>query len=140
MKSFLDNKTFWKNVKPFFSEKGSIGQKISLVDQNKIISEPAQLAEHFRVFFENAVTNLDLANNDILLNLNCVGESDCPIDIITAQFASHPSILKIKEKMTHNTNIFSFHEVNEIEIKAEIGKLNSKKATPTFQVTSRNTQ
>ena len=130
LKSFLDNKKFWKNVKPFFSEKGSIGQKISLVEQNKIISEPAHLAEHFRVFFENAVKNLDLANNDILLNLNCVGESDCPIDIITAQFASHPSILKIKEKMTHNTNIFSFHEVNEIEIKAEIGKLNSKKATP----------
>ena len=54
LKSFLDNKTFWKNVKPFFSEKGSIGQKISLVDQNKIISEPAHLAEHIRVFFENS--------------------------------------------------------------------------------------
>jgi len=33
-------------VKPFFSEKGSIRLKISLVDKNEIISDSAEIAEH----------------------------------------------------------------------------------------------
>ena len=128
LKIFLENKTFWKNVKPFFSEKGSIRHKISLVDKNEIISDSAKIAEHFKNFFENAVKNLDLPVNDILLNLD-VSESD-PIDIITEQYASHPSILKIKEKIPSNSNIFSFHEVDQAVIKNEIKNLDSKKATP----------
>ena len=128
LKSFLENKTFWKNVKPFFSEKGSIRHKISLVDKNEIISDSAKIAEHFKNFFENAVKNLDLPVNDILLNLD-VSETD-PIDIITEQYASHPSILKIKEKIPSNSNIFSFHEVDQAVIKNEIKNLDSNKATP----------
>ena len=44
LKSFLDNKNFWKNIKPFFSEKGTVGQKISLVNGGKIISDSSSLA------------------------------------------------------------------------------------------------
>ena len=83
LKSFLENKKFWKNVKPFFSEKGSIRHKLSLVDKNEIISDSAEIAEHFKNFFENAVKNLDLPKNDILLNLNVSSELVDPIDIIT---------------------------------------------------------
>ena len=73
---------------------------------------------------------MDLPKNDILLNLNVSSELVDPIDIITEQYASHPSILKIKEKMPINSNIFSFHEVDQVVIKNEIKNLNSKKATP----------
>ena len=99
-----------------------------MVDKNEIISNSAKIAEHFKNFFENAVKNLDLPVNDILLNLD-VSETD-PIDIITEQYASHPSILKIKEKIPSNSNIFSFHEVDQAVIKNEIKNLNSNKATP----------
>lgn len=86
LKSFLDNKKFWKNVKPFFSNKGSYGQKITIVDNNEIISEAAQITEHFKTFFERAVDNLDLPKNNDLLNLNVRGDLSCPIDIITERY------------------------------------------------------
>ena len=129
LKSFLDNKNFWKNVKPFFSEKGSVGQKISIVDGNNIISDSALLAEHFKTFFKQAVDNLDLPSNNDILNLNIRGDLHCPIDIITAKFASHPSILKIRENMTRHPSTFSFHQVGLTSIKKTISQLNNKKAT-----------
>ena len=34
-----DNKTFWKNIQPFFSEKRKVGNKIILVQESQIISD-----------------------------------------------------------------------------------------------------
>ena len=50
LKSFMDNNKFWKTVKPFFSDKGSFGQKITLVDGKDIVSDENQIAEHFKTF------------------------------------------------------------------------------------------
>ena len=38
MKNITDNKLFWKTVKPFFTDKGSTRSKITLVDDQNIIS------------------------------------------------------------------------------------------------------
>ena len=37
LKNITDNKLFWKTVKPFLSDKGSKGSKITLIDDNKNI-------------------------------------------------------------------------------------------------------
>ena len=34
-KKVTDNKIFWKNIQPLFSENGKIRNKIALVDENK---------------------------------------------------------------------------------------------------------
>ena len=128
LKSFLDNKNFWKNIKPFFSEKGTVGQKISLVNGGKIISDSSSLAEHFKTFFKSAVDNLDLPSNSDILNLDIRGDLSCPIDIINSKYSCHPSILKIRENMAQNPRNFRFHEVDLTSVKKEIGKLNNKKA------------
>ena len=95
IKSFLDNKKFWKNVKPFFSDKSFSTQKISLIDQNNVISDEKKVAEHFHNFFEKAVSSLDLYTNSDLLGNVIINQIDSSIDIIISKFRYHPSVLKI---------------------------------------------
>ena len=51
VKDVADNKLFWKNVKPYFSDKGSNSTKITLVEKDIIITDEKQIAnimnEHF---------------------------------------------------------------------------------------------
>ena len=46
-----DNKLFWKTVKPFLSEKGTLSAKITLVESGEIISEDKIISETFNTFF-----------------------------------------------------------------------------------------
>ena len=127
-KILSDNKNFWKQIKKFFSDKGACGQKITLVDQNNILSDELEIAEHFKTFFENAVKSLNLPKNTELLNLNLISGIDNPIDIILHKFQSHPSILKIKQKVDANIS-FSFSEIEQNLVKQEVGRLKSNKAS-----------
>ena len=128
LNEITDNKKFWRTLKPFFSEKGKKQQKITLVKDNDIISEDAQVAETLNSFFENAVKSLNIKENEYLINPT--GNKDNPIDNAIEKFESHPSILKIKEMVTPVT--FSFSEVMLSEVEQELQHLNPKKAN-TFQ-------
>ena len=48
--SVTDNKTFWKNVKPLFSDKQSATENIVLVENNHVISEDKKVAQCFGCF------------------------------------------------------------------------------------------
>ena len=51
----VDNKTFWKNIQPLFSQKRKIANKVTLVDkEDKIISEDSLVLEEINFFFQNA--------------------------------------------------------------------------------------
>ena len=97
MRDFLDNKKFWKNVKPLYSDKGGSGQNITLVNGKEIISNDKEVAETLNSFFRYAVKSLDLNINADLLNNVSTNVSYDPIDHIIEEFAAHPSILKINE-------------------------------------------
>ena len=56
-------------------------------------------------FFRDAVSSLDIPTNIDLLNPINRNIQD-PIDAIIWKFSSHPSILKIREKVTPNTFYF----------------------------------
>jgi hypothetical protein len=43
---------FWKTIKPFFSKKGSSGEKIVLNESDKIVNDQKEVANHFNNFFE----------------------------------------------------------------------------------------
>ena len=49
VKDVADNKLFWKNVKPYFSDKGSNPTRITLVEKDKIITDEKQI-QHLVVF------------------------------------------------------------------------------------------
>ena len=46
-----DNKKFWDTVKPCFSEKNTSSKRITLVEQDNIITDEKPLAEMFNAFF-----------------------------------------------------------------------------------------
>ena len=53
--SNINNRHFWKTVKPFLSDKGTHSSKINLVNNDEVISDDAVLAETFSKFYEGAV-------------------------------------------------------------------------------------
>ena len=114
-----DNKTFWKQVKPFFSEKTPMNRDITLIEDDKIISESSKCAEIMNNFFTNAVNELGIDRNihvNHAINLN--------VSVVKAvlMYENHPSILKINEfGYLHNElgylhNNFSFHHISEESI------------------------
>ena len=61
IKKAVDNKCFQQTVKPFFSDKNRIKNKIALIeDKTKIVSGNNLVGETFNKFFANIVPSLDL--------------------------------------------------------------------------------
>ena len=68
-----ENKTFWKTLKPFLTDKVKTKSKITLIEKKykdsstepseEIISDEEKVAEIFNNFFINIVPNLKIPNN-----------------------------------------------------------------------------
>ena len=102
-----------------------------LVDGDQIISDDAEVAQHFNDFFKNSVNTLDITENRFLItetskDLNGVSEA-------IAKFENHPSIVCIKENVKID-NRFSFSEVNLDDIQEEIKLLSNKKAGTSLNI------
>ena len=57
-KNVIDNKKFWKTVKPFLLDKTVNSSSITLVENYEILREETITTETFNTFFTNIVTNL----------------------------------------------------------------------------------
>ena len=64
LKNVTDNKKFWKTVKPFLSDKVTTFPQITLVENDKIISDESKVANSFSNFFENAVHSLGIKTKE----------------------------------------------------------------------------
>ena len=121
---FTDNKTFWKCVKPLFSDKQKYSNKeIMLMEGNTLISNDKEVAETMNTYFIESVENLDIIPYicEITHDTKTVSE-------IIKKFENHPSVLKIKEYVNTEEK-FSFTEVTSDEFQCEINQLDIKKAT-----------
>ena len=126
LRIFDDNKTFWKNIKPLFSNKQHILQKnITLVEKDEITSNDKEVAEKLNIFFTEAVKNLEInpyiecgQNNEIVVNKDDSNDIDS-IDKIILEYNKHPSILKIKEEVKVE-NKFKFADSTPYSIQNEI--------------------
>ena len=126
-KQILDNKRFWKTVKPLFSEKHINGKKITLLEGDKIISEDREVAEILNTFFSNIIDNLELKKDDKILYDTEHNMSD-HISTIIEKFKSHPSVLKINE-LNEDNAVFHFDTISEETLLNIIATLDKKKAT-----------
>ena len=126
IKKFNDNKTFWKTIKPFFSDKQKDFQKdFILIDNDEIISNDKLVAEKMNNYFMDVIDSLDI---EPFIKID-EGESNSnSIEDIIDMYSNHPSILKIKEHITINEK-FSFKETTKNEIQDNIKLLNTKKIT-----------
>ena len=125
LKLLTENKLFWKTIKPLFSDKHNICRKITLIDDEEIISNDVKVAKIMNDFFSDAVAKLDIEGyqTDFLPNV----EDNNIINMIN-KFKNHPSIIKIKEKVEINET-FSFSRCSVDNIEREIDKLNINKPT-----------
>ena len=57
-KDIVDNKQFWRTVKPWFSDKTKSNEKITLVEDETVITQDEKNAELLNLFYSIAVKNL----------------------------------------------------------------------------------
>ena len=125
MKLLNDNKTFWKLVKPLFSEKHFCSSKIMLVEDGEIISDDIDVARKFNDYFSNVVKDLNIEGYKIDYSFN--SELDHISNVID-KFKNHPSIQKIKENVKIQSK-FHFENVNTLVIEKHISSLDKRKPT-----------
>ena len=66
---------FWKTIKPMFSKKCTMKEKITLVRNDEIISDCQPVAKLFNKFFANIVKELNLViDNEFLVNADHIGD------------------------------------------------------------------
>ena len=63
-KKIVDNKTFWKTIKPNFTDKGINNDNITLAENEETVSDNKKLSETLNNFFSEVVTNLNLSQYD----------------------------------------------------------------------------
>ena len=131
--SICDNKSFWRTVKPLFSENAASTDNITLVENEVIVNDDATISEIFNDFFSNAVKNLNIEPYETFSfdkYFICADENnDDFIYSAIKKYENHPSILKIKEVSSEN-NQFSFKPIALKAVITEISNLSESKACP----------
>ena len=122
-----DNKTFWKVIKPFFTNKSTFGRNIKFIEKEEILKDDTKIAEELNLFFSHAVKSLNIAEDTYIRNRVSDNLKD-PVTRAIEKFKTDPSVLIIKVKIFQG-NKYSFIEVSQSEVEKEIKNLNVKKAT-----------
>ena len=120
-----DNRVFWKIVKPKISDKVKIGSKITLVEDDKILSPDADIAKTFNEYFIN-IPILKIPNNQSFFTQTRSLEENTILGI-TERYKDHPSINLIKSKNSCLANTFSFTPDSVEEVKRAIESHDPKK-------------
>ena len=130
-KKVSDNKTFWKTVKPFFTNKGVNHDRILLVEENETISDNDEISEKLNNFFADIVKNFNIPQyEDHLVNTD---NSDDPILRAKEKSKNHESIQLIKCHYDNKNNTFCFSNITHTEVEKEL-KLDSSKSSPNSDI------
>ena len=122
-----NTKTFWKSVKPHFTNKGSDSKKIILVEKDEITTDNAKIADIMNDYFINITKELNIPPPISNIKEQRVDTGIDSIDMISHVYREHPSIIKIRHKVDH-TSKFSFIKIEQEQLEKEILVLNIKKA------------
>ena len=90
-KSVIANKSFWKTVKPFLSDKTHGNDKIHLIENDELLKTDLETAEVFNEFFSNIVQNLNIPrfeNDEPIVN----NISDPTLKAIL-KYRKHPGVI-----------------------------------------------
>lgn len=112
------NKDFWKACKPFFSQKVSpLDEKVSLIENDVLISNDQSIAHTFNHYFVNVAANL--------FKTRCTSEAISISEIIVS-YADHPSVRRIKSRFPPDN--FEFPHIEPLEVFKVISGLDSFKS------------
>ena len=124
-KFISDNKKFWMQVKPFFSDKTPPNSKIILVEGEEIISDSSKCAELMNNFFRDAAINLDI-DRELHTGIVPDGIND-PVTKAIEKYKCHPNIIKIEEQ-GFMLITFNFLPISILDMHNEICNLDTSKA------------
>ena len=122
----VDNRKFWKKVKPFISDKHNTHSKITLIENENIIDNTTELCEMFANFFANIVPNLKIEEWKSKNNLNTTEVVDFTEKSIE-RYKNHPSIQAIQNNPKNKAK-FILKPVTILEVFGAIKTLDSSKA------------
>ena len=120
----VDNKNFWKVVKPFNEKSSGVSNEVVLLEKDKILRGDTEVAKEFHSYINSTVSSLGITENEYTIQENI--SSSEPVDKTIIKFI-YPSILLIKSKI-NKTNSFSLTEIETDDVDKEICSLNSKKS------------
>ena len=85
-----DNKKFWKTVTPFLSDKVLSTERVTLIENDKIINNDSETANIMNTFFSDITINFNIPEYH-----DCEGISGNISDLILkaiVKYRNHPSI------------------------------------------------
>ena len=91
----IDNKKFWKTVKPVLSDNSVSREKINLTENEKALTSESEKAEALNNFFPNIVKKLEIpkfdSNDSVTENIND------PVFKAILKYKNHPSIFGMQK-------------------------------------------
>ena len=126
--SVLDNRKFWQNVTPLFSNKVKAKTTIKLIENGETIDNEIKIAKIFNEYFVNTVKNLGILieKESATFTENNLSE----VEIALNKYKNHPSINAITKRMKNLSKItFSFNFISHDDVVKQLNTLKSKKAS-----------
>ena len=105
VKCITENKLFWKTVELSFTDNTLTDERITLAENNKVVSEKSELLEIFSKYFGNIVQKLGI---DGLTNISSDNDT---VTRAAEKYQNLPS-LKVIRGNTDSTNNLSFDLIN----------------------------
>ena len=108
-----DNEKFWGVVKPLLSNKVVYNERITLVEDDKIIENDKNTASILNEFFSNIITTLGIPQyNETEPVSHNIGD---PLMKAIMKYRFHPSIVAIKKNCSSSLS-FSFSQVDRMKL------------------------
>ena len=60
----IDNKLFWKTIKPYFSNKAVNNENMTLIENDEIVTNEKEISEIFNKYFIHVVASLEITKKD----------------------------------------------------------------------------
>ena len=133
MKFVKDNKLF-RTIKNF-GNKIESKEKITLAENDEIISSDIEVAKTFKNFFSSIINNLNIQRDETHLSKTTQGN---PLFACFEKSSTHLSIISIQKCMETNSNKFSLSMKKERNFFTEIQNLNSRKASQQNDIPVKN--
>ena len=125
-KNVIDNRKFWKTVKPMLSNKFVNNEKITLVDNEKIITNDKEIAKVLNDFFSNIIKTLNIPKKDHTDSI--VENVRDPTLKAILKYRKHLSILIIKGRIK-SSPVFTFNHITKEDVIKEIKNLDVSEAS-----------
>ena len=128
----VENKTFWKVIKPFITNKNGLSNNnITIIQNNSIITDDKELTSLFNDHYINIVEKTTGVKPFCLSDGNFNNKDELICDIIS-RYKNHPSIVKVKEMILHNdafSQLFNFKEISQTEVQMLFNELDTNTST-----------